>query len=217
MRCVRDESFLASADLAAEKGAFPLFERDPYLSGPNVSALPPRVRDRIARDGIRNGVLNSIAPAGSISVFANNVSSGVEPVFRADYVRHMRQSDGTFTRMHVTDYAVEQFRSLTGRQDGMPPALTDAAAVGVAEHVTMQAVVQSYTDGAVSKTVNVPEDLSYDKFEGIYLHAFDGGCKGCTAFRPNPVRGAILEEIKDPRPVATCNGDVRVSNCSRCD
>jgi ribonucleoside-diphosphate reductase alpha chain len=192
LRAIRDESFRASTQLSAEKGPFPSFKRDRFLEGDNVSALPSDIRDRIARDGIRNGVLNSIAPAGSISVLAENVSSGVEPIFAADVVRRVRDNDEGFREIRVTDYAVALYRQIANRSDALPTAYVDAACVNIKHHILMQSTAQSVTDGAVSKTVNVPEKLPYEEFENLYIEAFDAGCKGCTAYRPNPVRSPIL-------------------------
>jgi ribonucleoside-diphosphate reductase alpha chain len=193
----RDESYKASAALAAEKGVFPQYDRDKFLEGYNVRRLPADIRDRIARDGIRNGVLNSIAPAGSISLLANNVSSGVEPIFSADHVRRVRAPDGSFDSVEVTDYAVALYRDINNRRDGVPSAYVDASSIGVKAHVRMQSVAQAFTDGAVSKTVNVPADYDFADFERVYLDAYDAGCKGCTAYRPNQVRDSILHSTDD--------------------
>ena len=197
MSCFRDESYRASTALAAEKGTFTLYDRDKFLDGYNATRLPPDIRDRIARDGIRNGVLNSIAPAGSISLLANNVSSGIEPIFNADHVRRVRAADGSFDSFAVTDYAVALYRAVNNRRDGVPGAYVDAASIGVKAHVTMQSLAQSFTDGAVSKTVNVPADCDFAEFERVYLDAYAAGCKGCTAFRPSQVRESILQSTAD--------------------
>ncbi|SRR5579862_671671 len=217
MSHVRNESFRASAMLAEEKGPFPLFDRDKFLDGANVRRLPADIRDQIARGGIRNGVLNSIAPAGSISLLANNVSSGVEPIFSADCVRRVRTSDGSFQSVRVTDYAVALYRGMRGQRDGIPDAYTDASSIGVRAHIAMQAMAQSLTDGAVSKTVNVPQDYPYPEFERLYLEAFDAGCKGCTAFRPNGVRPSILHGLDslDAKPEGECRQPERVE-CAVC-
>jgi len=194
MECIRNASYEASAALAVEKGPFPKYLRSPFLDGRNVAHLPANIRDQIGKGGIRNGVLNSIAPAGTISVLANNLSSGIEPVFKAEFTRRIRESSGYFATNLVVDFAVQLYRKTTGKNDALPPAFIDAESVTPREHVAVQALVQSYTDGAVSKTINVSSDVSFKDFESIYLTAFNEGCKGCTTFRPNAVRESILDE-----------------------
>ncbi len=193
MRTIRRAAYLASADLAREKGAFPLFDRDRYLAGETVSALEEDVRTAIAAHGIRNGLLTSVAPTGTISLFADNVSSGLEPVFSFKYARHVLMPDGSRREEEVTDYAYRLFRRLKGEATPLPDCFVDAQSLSPNDHLVMQAAVQKYIDSSISKTINCPEGISFDDFKDIYAQAYELGCKGCTTYRPNEVTGAVLE------------------------
>jgi ribonucleoside-diphosphate reductase alpha chain len=192
LRVVRDESYRTSAKLAAEKGAFPLFDRDSYLARPNIQDLPQAIRDLIAAHGIRNGLLTSIAPTGTISLFADNVSSGIEPVFAASYTRNVLLPDGAKRQEQVTDYAYGCFRGLFGESVEAPGYFVTAQSLSPTEHVAVQAVAQAYIDSSISKTINCPPGISFDNFKDVYRTAYEKGCKGCTTYRPNPVTGAVL-------------------------
>jgi ribonucleoside-diphosphate reductase alpha chain len=192
MAAIRREAYLASTELAAEKGAFPLFDQEPYLAGETVQALDADVQAAIATHGIRNALLTSIAPTGTISLFADNVSSGLEPVFSFAYTRSVLQPDGSRRDEEVTDYAYRLFRRLKGEGAPLPPAFVDAQRLTPAEHVVMQAAVQKYIDSSISKTINVPESISFEAFRDVYEQAYELGCKGCTTYRPNDVTGAVL-------------------------
>ena len=185
-------AYLASAGLAEEKGAFPLFDRDAYLAGETVRALDNDVRELIAACGIRNALLTSIAPTGTISLVADNVSSGVEPVFALAYTRKVTQPDGSRIEEEVSDYALRRFRALYGDDAKLPVSFVTAQDLTPAEHVRMQAAVQRHVDSAISKTVNVPEDISFEAFQEVYLDAYRSGCKGCTTYRPNAITGSVL-------------------------
>src|SRR3954447_15689934 len=186
-------AYTASAHLAAEKGAFPLFDRDPYLAGETIRELDDDVRDLIAEHGIRNALLTSIAPTGTISLVADNVSSGIEPVFALAYTRKVLQPDGSRIEEEVSDYALRRFRALHGEAASLPAYFVTAQDLTPAEHVRMQAAVQRHVDSAISKTVNVPVDISFEAFQAVYLDAYRSGCKGCTTYRPNAVTGSVLE------------------------
>ncbi|PPQ32901.1 adenosylcobalamin-dependent ribonucleoside-diphosphate reductase [Rhodopila globiformis] len=186
-------AYLASACLAEEKGAFPLFNRDAYLAGETVRALDNDVRELIAACGIRNALLTSIAPTGTISLVADNVSSGIEPVFALAYTRKVTQPDGSRIEEEVSDYALRRFRDLYGEDAKLPDSFVTAQDLTPAEHVRMQAAVQRHVDSAISKTVNVPEDISFEAFKAVYLDAYRSGCKGCTTYRPNAITGSVLE------------------------
>ena len=185
-------SYLASADIAAEKGSFPLYERARYLAGETIRSLPEDVRAAIGRYGIRNALLNSIAPTGTISLLADNVSSGIEPVFAFSYVRHVLQPDGIKREEAVEDHALRVWRALRGNE---PPsdAFVDAQTLAPADHLAMQAAAQDFVDSSISKTINLPQDISFEAFKGVYEEAYALGCKGCTTYRPNEVTGAVLE------------------------
>ena len=193
MRTIQRAAYLASAALAAEKGAFPLYDRGAYLAGETVARLDQDVRAAIAEHGIRNALLTSVAPTGTISLFADNVSSGLEPVFSFNYVRHVLMPDGSRREEEVTDYAYRQFRRLAGESAGLPEAFVDTRDLSPRDHLVMQAAVQTYVDSSISKTINCPEGIAFDDFKEIYREAYARGCKGCTTYRPNEVTGAVLE------------------------
>jgi ribonucleoside-diphosphate reductase alpha chain len=201
---IQRAAYLASAALAAEKGPFPLFERDKYLAGETVAGLDPEVRDAVAKHGIRNALLTSIAPTGTISLFADNVSSGLEPVFSFRYTRNVLMPDGTRREEEVTDYAYRVFRRLRGESAPLPGYFVDAQTLSPEDHVVMQAAVQRHIDSSISKTINVPADIPFDSFKNVYAQAYALGCKGCTTYRPNEVTGAVLEvrPEADPEPPA---------------
>ena len=194
---IRNEAYRASALLAAEKGAFPLFDRDAYLDAPMVRGLDEDVRALIARHGIRNALLTSIAPTGTISLFADNVSSGIEPVFSYSYERAVLMPDGTRRTEEVSDHAYRLFRAKFGAEQPLPDYFVDAQSLAPAEHVLMQAAAQRHVDSSISKTINCPEDLPFDAFKDVYRQAYELECKGCTTYRPNAVTGAVLSVRKE--------------------
>ena len=201
MRQVNRAAYLASADLAAEKGAFPLYDKEAYLAGETVRALDTEVRAAIAAKGIRNGLLTSIAPTGTISLLADNVSSGVEPVFAHAYTRRVREPDGSHREEQVSDHAVRLWRERHGQEAPLPAHFVTAQGLSPAEHVRMQAAVQMYVDSAISKTVNVPEDITFEAFQEVYRDAYRSGCKGCATYRPNAITGSVLSVAPTPAPV----------------
>jgi len=196
MRALRRAAYLASVELAKEKGAFPLFDRDKYLAGEGTADLDEDVREAIAAHGIRNALLTSIAPTGTISLFADNVSSGLEPVFSFKYTRNVLMPDGSRQSEEVADHAFRLFHRLKGETAPLPDYFVDAQQLSPGDHVIMQAAVQKYIDSSISKTINCPADLSFEAFKDVYLQAYDLGCKGCTTYRPNEITGAVLE-VKD--------------------
>src|SRR5262249_24676571 len=198
MKAIQRAAYLASADLAAEKGSFPLYDRDKFLARENVPGLDEDVRAQIARQGMRNGTLTAIAPTGTISLFDDNVSSGLEPVFSFKYMRNVLMPDGSRVSEEVTDYAYRLFRRLKGETAPLPEAFVDAQQLTPGDHVIMQAAVQKYIDASISKTINCPADLSFEAFKDVYMQAYELGCKGCTTYRPNEITGAVLE-VKDSR------------------
>ncbi len=203
MAALQRAAYLASTDLAAEKGAFPLFDRDAFLAGRHVATLDADVRAAIARHGIRNALLTSIAPTGTISLLADNVSSGLEPVFSFSYRRSVLLPDGSRREEEVTDHAVRLYRRLRGETAPLTEAFVDTRTLPPEAHVRMQAAVQKYVDSSISKTINLPEDISFEAFKDIYLQAYRMGCKGCTTYRPNPVTGSVLSLAPDKPAGAT--------------
>ena len=202
-------AYLASAHLAAEKGAFPLFDAKPYLASGSLTHMDEDVRAAIAEHGIRNALLTSIAPTGTISLYAGNVSSGIEPVFAYGYTRKVLQKDGSKTEEEVVDYAVQLWRDRFG-DTPLPDHFVDAQALQPLEHVRMQAAAQKWVDSSISKTINCPEDISFDAFKNVYMEAYDTGCKGCTTYRPNEVTGSVLaiSEKADAAPQTDTGADV---------
>ena len=193
MKAIQKAAYLASADLAEEKGVFPLFDADAYLAGEAVQELDSEVRDAIRAKGLRNALLTSIAPTGTISLFADNVSSGIEPVFAYSYSRNVLMPDGATRQEEVTDYAYRLFHRLKGEGAPLPGYFVDAQQLSPRDHLVMQAAVQKYVDSSISKTINCPEDISFEAFKDVYMQAYDMGCKGATTYRPNDVTGAVLE------------------------
>ena len=191
-------AYLASVDLAKEKGAFPLFEAEPYLQSEAMLAMDEDVRDAIRTHGIRNALLTSIAPTGTISLYAGNVSSGIEPVFANAYTRKVLQKDGSKTEEEVVDYAVAKWREIHGDTD-LPEHMVTAQTLAPADHVRMQAAAQKWVDSSISKTINCPEDISFEAFKDVYMMAWDQGCKGCTTYRPNAVTGSVLSVSEEPK------------------
>ncbi|MDE1932214.1 MAG: ribonucleoside reductase, partial [Alphaproteobacteria bacterium] len=200
LRAIERAAYLASAELAREKGAFPLFDKEKYLAGENIKRLDKDVRDVIAKNGIRNALLTSIAPTGTISIFADNVSSGLEPVFSFKYTRNVLMPDGARREEEVSDHAYRLFRRLKGDNAPLPDYFVDAQALAPADHVVMQAAVQKYVDSSISKTINVPADFPFEQFKDVYVQAYELGCKGCTTYRPNEVTGAVLEVKPEAKP-----------------
>ncbi|KNG94347.1 adenosylcobalamin-dependent ribonucleoside-diphosphate reductase [Pseudaestuariivita atlantica] len=191
LHAIARAAYLASVGLATEKGAFPLFDADAYLQSGTMQAMDADVRAQIAEHGIRNALLTSIAPTGTISLYAGNVSSGIEPVFAYAYTRKVLQKDGSRTEEEVVDYAVQMWRDLKG-DEPLPDHFVNAQTLAPLDHVRMQAAAQKWVDSSISKTINCPEDISFDAFKDVYMAAWDQGCKGCTTYRPNAVTGSVL-------------------------
>jgi ribonucleoside-diphosphate reductase alpha chain len=186
-------AYAASAEIAAEKGAFPLYDAAAFLASPNVARLPEDVRRAITQHGIRNGCLTSIAPTGTISLLAGNVSSGIEPIFDLSYKRRVRGAGDAISEEIVEDFAHRRFRRHAGADAPLPAAFATAHMLAPAAHLAMQAALQKHVDSAISKTINCPVDMPFAAFESIYAEAYALGLKGCTTYRPNAVTGAVLE------------------------
>ncbi|MCE8513460.1 adenosylcobalamin-dependent ribonucleoside-diphosphate reductase [Ruegeria pomeroyi] len=201
LHAIARAAYLASVELAKEKGAFPLFDAEKYLASGTMRAMDEDVREAIHTHGIRNALLTSIAPTGTISLYAGNVSSGIEPVFAYAYTRKVLQKDGSRTEEEVVDYAVQMWRDKFG-DTPLPDYFVNAQTLAPADHVRMQAAAQKWIDSSISKTINCPEDISFDDFKDVYMQAWDLGCKGCTTYRPNDVTGSVLtvSESADKAP-----------------
>ena len=209
LHAIARAAYLASVDLAKEKGAFPLFDADPYLASDAMMQMDEDVRDHIRTHGIRNALLTSIAPTGTISLYAGNVSSGIEPVFAYAYTRKVLQKDGTRTEEEVVDYAVQMWRDKFGDVE-LPDYFVNAQTLAPLDHVKMQAAAQKWIDSSISKTINCPEDINFDDFQDVYMQAYETGCKGCTTYRPNDVTGSVLSvsESSEAVPEADQGADV---------
>jgi ribonucleoside-diphosphate reductase alpha chain len=205
MRRIARAAYLASTDLAREKGAFPLFDAEKFLASGTMRGMDEDVRAAVREHGIRNALLTSIAPTGTISLYAGNVSSGIEPVFAYAYTRKVLQKDGTRTEEEVVDYAVQLWRDRMGDAP-LPEYFVNAQTLAPLDHVKMQAAAQEWVDSSISKTINCPEDIGFDAFKDVYMAAWDSGCKGCTTYRPNAVTGSVLSVAPEakpaPKPVA---------------
>lgn len=202
-------AYRTSTGLAQEKGAFPLLEPESYLQGAFVGKLPPDIQCDIRKYGIRNSHLTAIAPTGTISLLAGNVSSGLEPVYDWRCQRSVSAADGSLAAHEAQDYAYTLFRALHGENAPLPPAFVTAAGLPPSDHLAMQAVLQDHVDNAISKTVNVAETLDFPAFGDLYLHAYRLGLKGCTVFRPNPVTGQVLVASAPSGPERGCCSNER--------
>jgi ribonucleoside-diphosphate reductase alpha chain len=191
---MRDASYRASSDLARDKGAFPLFNADLYLSGGSfASRLPEDIKQLIRKQGIRNSHLLSIAPTGTISLaFADNASNGIEPPFSWTYTRKKRMPDNTMREFSVEDHAWRRWKAEGGNTEKLPPWFVTALEISASAHEEMVAAVAPYIDTSISKTVNVPEDYPYADFQDLYFKAWKSGLKGLATYRPNSVLGAVL-------------------------
>jgi len=191
LKAIARAAYLASVQLAKEKGAFPLFDAERFLESGSLAYMDEDMRAAIGEHGIRNALLTSIAPTGTISLYAGNVSSGIEPVFAYGYTRKVLQKDGTKTEEEVVDYAVQMWRERFGDKE-LPDYFVNAQTLAPLDHVRMQAAAQKWVDSSISKTINCPEDISFEAFKDVYAQAYASGCKGCTTFRPNAVTGSVL-------------------------
>ena len=185
---IRDTAYMASVEIASRKGPFKLFDRDKYLESKFVETLPEYIKDAIYKFGIRNSHLTSIAPTGTISLSAGNISSGIEPPYTTGvYSRKVYMADGSVGEFLLEDYLTEK--------TGIVPLGADDIDVG--DHVRVLNLASSLVDSAVSKTCNVGDDVTYDEFKNVYWEAYAGGAKGCTTFRAAGFREGIFEKKED--------------------
>jgi ribonucleoside-diphosphate reductase alpha chain len=188
-------AYESSIDLAKERGPFDLFENQKFLSNTFASNLPDDLQERIRHDGIRNGVLLTVAPTGTTSILYGNISSGIEPVFAHKSDRRVRQGDNTFKTYTSYGYNLQLYSLISNKPIGsfdMPPTAVEVADLRIEDHIVTQAAVQRWVDASVSKTVNISETTPYEQFKSVYDLAYSLGCKGCTTYRPSEVRGSIL-------------------------
>jgi ribonucleoside-diphosphate reductase alpha chain len=215
MKTIRDAALEASTALAKEKGSFPFFNATDYLSTEYARSLSVAQHEAIKSNGLRNGLLTSIAPTGTISLLAGNVSSGIEPIFNAGYERNITNPDGSHRTELLEDYAVALWRS---QSDGLPPAFVTVDDLKPVDHLNMAAAVQPFVDSSISKTVNVPEMIDFQSFTSVYEEAYALGLKGCTTFRPNEITGSILKSTPQKELCPSCGSDnlVAKEGCKSC-
>ncbi|MEQ1589884.1 MAG: adenosylcobalamin-dependent ribonucleoside-diphosphate reductase, partial [Gallionella sp.] len=204
-RIMRDEAYLASVDLAIERGVFPLLDANQYLAEPRfASRLPDELKNKIRQHGIRNSHLLSIAPTGTISLaFADNASNGIEPAFSWFYTRKKRMAEGGTKDYAVEDHAWREYKKMGGDMDKLPTAFVTALEISAIDHMKMVAAVAPFIDTSISKTVNVPADYPYEDFQHLYTEAWKAGLKGLATYRPNSVLGSVLSvttETKTEQP-----------------
>jgi ribonucleoside-diphosphate reductase alpha chain len=212
---MRDRAYAASAELAQEKGAFPLLDAEQYLAAPRfASRLPQALKQAIRRHGVRNSHLLSIAPTGTISLaFADNAANGIEPPYSWTYQRKKRNHDGTQRVYDVEDHAWRLYRHLGGNTEKLPRQFVTALEISALDHMRMVAAVTPFVDSAISKTVNVPEDYPFDNFRDLYFEAWKSGLKGITTYRPNSVLGSVLSVTareEAPNDLDTSDADRRI-------
>ena len=209
MKTIALSAYKASINLAEEKGAFPLFDPEKFIVSGKMIQMDEDVKKAVNKFGIRNALLTSIAPTGTISLYAGNVSSGIEPVFAYSYKRKVLQNDGSHVEEEVVDYAVKLWRDKFGNAP-LPDFFVNAQNLTPADHVKMQAAAQKWVDSSISKTINCPEDISFDDFKEVYIQAYDTGCKGCTTYRPNEVTGSVLSAASEEKSSSDqeVNGDI---------
>lgn len=191
-------AYTASAMLAQEKGPFPLYSHDLYCRGQRFKRLPDNVQALVQQHGMRNSHVMAIAPTGTISLFAGNVSGGVEPVFSHTYNRKVLLGDGSRIDEKVDDFAYRNWCELRG-DEPLPGSFVTTHELTWREHVDMLAAVQRHVDQSISKTINLPRDISFDEFKDVYQYAYDAGAKSCTTYRPNDVTGSVLTVTETPK------------------
>ena len=181
LTALRDTAYMTSIELAIEKGSFPLFDADKWLESGFAKTLPEDIKSGIKEHGLRNGLLLSIAPTGTISLCADNVSSGIEPPYMLEGDRKIRLPEGD-KLVNVKDWAL-QFANVKCRT---------AEDISVEDHVKVLTSAQKYIDHAVSKTCNVADNVDFKDFKEVYMQAYKGGAKGCTTFRASGKRYGIM-------------------------
>jgi len=192
MKTICYTAYYTSINLAEEKSIFPSFKQDEYLAGGFIRTLPKDIKSKIKQHGIRNSHLTTIAPTGTTSILANNISSGIEPVFDYSYSRQVLELDGTYKKYHLKDYAYALWETINNKDAPLPHQFVTAKRLSPIEHIKMQAALQPYVDNAISKTINIPEDFPYEKFQSLYMLAYKNNLKGCTTYRPNSITGSVL-------------------------
>ena len=192
METICHAAYRTSIDLAHERGVFPEYRPQKYLEGRFIQSLPPDMIDAIRHKGIHNSHLTAIAPAGSISLLANNVSSGIEPIYAMHTHRSVRTANGTIKRIPVRDYAWTLFRQRHGENVPLPNYFVEAYDVDPMDQLKLQAAVQTYVDQSISKTINLPAAAEENRYRDVFMQAYQLGLKGCTMFRSSPGKEVVL-------------------------
>ena len=192
MRSIRDSAYRASIELAAEKGPFPAFDATRYCAAPFIGRLPGDLREALQRHGIRNSHVLSIAPAGTISLLAGNISSGVEPIYALEAERSIRDAKQQSQDVVVSDFAFRRWREQGGTRTAPPDSFVTANALSGEAHLAMQASLQPFVDNAISKTITLSPAATADTVDEIFRRAHAEGVKGCTVFRPGSMRGQVI-------------------------
>lgn len=190
MQHIAETTWRVSIELAKERGVFPSFDKEKYLQGEFVQHLSADIRAGIAAHGVRNSHHNTIAPTGTISLIANNISNGIEPIFSSHYDRTVRPAEGELLKFSVLDFALRLWQEK--KNSGLPAAWVDSQSLTPQDHLQIQAAIQPYIDNAISKTINIPVDFPFEKLMDVYTQAYELGLKGCTVFRPNAITGSVL-------------------------
>ena len=204
MQTISHAAYRSSIELAKEKGVFEKFDADKYLKGQFVKKMPKDIRDGIKENGIRNSHLTSIAPTGTISLLAGNVSSGLEPVFAFHYTRTIRNThEDDVSKVEISDYAYDlycKFMNISSIDDkDLPEYFVCSNDISPVEHLEIQAALQKHVDSSISKTINIPSDYPFKDFEDIYMRAYEKGLKGCTTFRPSEYITGVLVRNEDKK------------------
>jgi len=207
MSTITCAAYETSIELGQEKGVFEMFDADKYCAGKFIQTLPEELREKIREHGLRNSHLTSIAPTGTISLFAENVSSGLEPVFAYCYTRKIRNTtEEDVSEMRIMDYAFKKYAEHSKKPDlstdDLPDYFISVDDISPAEHIKIQAALQKYVDSSISKTINVPADYPFEDFKDIYIKAYDSGLKGCTTFRPSEHITGVLVKDSDKKKKA---------------
>lgn len=197
MERIRDVTWATSIGLAQEKGAFPMYTEE-YLQSSFVETLSEPIRKQLQQHGVRNSHHNTIAPTGTISLLANNISNGIEPIFAPTFMRQLYDQKGEMCDYAIHDYAYLLFQENKQNKDKLPPAFETVQALTPDAHLNMQAALQPFIDNAISKTINLPEDFPFEALHDVYTKAYELGLKGCTIFRPNAVSGSVISMPGEP-------------------
>jgi ribonucleoside-diphosphate reductase alpha chain len=194
MRTIRDSAYHASIELARERGSFPAFDASRYCAAPFIRRLPQDLRVALQKHGIRNSHVLSIAPAGTISLLAGNISSGIEPIYALEAVRAVRDAPQHTEEIAVEDFAFRQWRERYGAAARRPRGFVTADRLGGDAHLAMQASLQPYIDNAIAKTITLSHGATADRVDKIFRSAHARGIKGCTVFRPGSMRGQVIRK-----------------------